>query len=410
MLKTTPYSNAHEMTTIQQPDRICMHVLETARTDGRVMRAATALRDAGFAVSVIDIDSKPEQIRETIQGIDIKHVKVASSFMSTRFRRLGLQRAALLFVQSLLHLLQTPTDIYHAHDIVALPACYIAALLRRKPLIFDAHELPLKELDGPKRRWIRAVLTPILSAMIRHSAGVITASPFYAQEIRNRYHIPTVSLVRNLPPYRTVLKSDRLRQHLGLSPSVRLALYQGNVQEDRGLDVLVRAAPFLKRDVVIVIMGKAVEETLSRLQALIASERVADRVKIIPPVPYEELFDWTASADIGLNVLPPDYSLSIRYTLPNKLFEYLMAGVPVLTSELDAVTEVVRAYNVGQVVSSLAPADLASAINTMLSDDRTLTRMRWNALDVTQREFCWEKEKSQLLQLYHNILAIAPEE
>ena len=152
------------------------------------------------------------------------------------------------------------------------------------------------------------------------------------------------------------------------------------------------------------MMGKAVKETLSQLNALIASEGVADRVKIIPPVPYEELLDWTASADLGLNVLPPDYSLSIRGCLPNKFFEYLMAGLPVLSSPLDAVTEVIRTYHVGQIVSSLAPLDVGIAINAILADDVALSYMRRNALNAAQHELRWEKAKGKLIHFYHDIL------
>ncbi len=405
-MKTTPSidaSIAKDFTSARLPARVCMHVLETARTDGRVLRAATALKDAGFAVSIVDIENAHSQKIENIDGISVKHVNVSNAFMTTRFRRSGFTRALSLFFRSMLLLMQTPADIYHAHDMTALPACFFAAFLHRKPLIFDAHELPLKELEGTNRRWLRLLLTPTLAAMIRHSTGIISSSPLYAQEICKRYHVPKVSLIRNLPPFRSVLKSDRLHRHLGLSSSARIALYQGNVQPDRGIHVLVRAAKFLKQDIVVVIMGKAVKETLVQLNALIASEGVADRVKIIPPVPYAELLDWTASADLGLNVLPPDYSLSIRMSLPNKLFEYLMAGLPVLSSPLDAVTEVISTYNVGQIVSSLAPPDVGTAINAMLADDVALSRMRRNALDAAQHELHWEKEKEKLIHFYHMI-------
>jgi glycosyltransferase involved in cell wall biosynthesis len=406
-MKTTPYidsSVAKDFTSVRLPARVCMHVLETARTDGRVLRAATALKEAGFAVSIVDIENAHSQKIEDIDGISVKHVNVSNAFMTTRFRRLGFMRALSLFLRSMLLLMQTPADIYHAHDMTALPACYLVALLRRKPLIFDAHELPLKELESANRRWLRLLLTPMLAVMIRHSTGIISSSPLYAQEICKRYHVAKVSLIRNLPPYRSVLKSDRLHRHLGLSSPARIALYQGNVQPDRGLDTLVHAAKFLARDIIIVIMGKAVKETLSQLNALITSEGVADRVKIIPPVPYEELLDWTASADLGLNVLPPDYSLSIRMSLPNKLFEYLMAGLPVLTSPLDAVTEVISTYDVGQTVSSLAPVDVGNAVNTILADDVALARMHRNALNAAQHELRWEREMGKLIHFYRDIL------
>ena len=126
--------------------------------------------------------------------------------------------------------------------------------------------------------------------------------------------------------------------------------------------------------------GRGAGDASSQLKALIAREKVAERVKIIPHVPYEELLDWTVSADIGLITYEPDHSLNFQMCLPNKLFEFLMAGVPVLTSPLDAVIDVVKTHHVGKILPSLDPADIGAAINTMLADPvplRACTVMRW---------------------------------
>ncbi len=148
-------------------------------------------------------------------------------------------------------------------------------------------------------------------------------------------------------------------------------------------------------------MGQGIKETICQLQSLITRERVADKVKLLPAVPYAELLDWTASADIGLTLFSRDYSLSIRYCLPNKLFEYLMAGLPVLSSSLDGIEAIIRAYDVGQVVPSLTPADVGAAINALLADRDALARMSQNALRAAREEFNWERESARMLQLYH---------
>lgn len=391
------------------PVRVCMHVLARAHTDVRAMRAATALVGAGFAVSIVDLEGEGiQQSEEDIRGVCLKHVIVPCSFFSTRFDRWTFIRAAHLFVRSTLRLIRTPADLYHADNVSALPACYIAASLRRKPLVFEAYEMPLFERPlselSRSRRLMRKLLAVPLAHIVPACAGVITVSPPLVKDISRRYHVKEVTLIRNVPEYQVVAKSDRIRQYLGLSPEVRIALYQGSLHSNRGLDRLVRAGSFLERDIVIVIMGVGEGTTVSQLEAIIASEGVADRVKILPPVPYAELLNWTASADIGLNVASPDYSPNVRVFLPNKLFEYLMAGLPVLTSPLEAIVEVISTYDVGQVVSSLAPEAIAAAINSMLADQVALGRMRRNALEAAQHEFYWEKECSRLIDLYHNIL------
>jgi glycosyltransferase involved in cell wall biosynthesis len=396
---------AKDITSAKVPLKVCMHLTDTARADFRVMRDATALADAGFEVIIVDAErDRLRPAQEEVDGVYTKHIIMPSWFISSRFKPWFLIKAAIMFIRGVIQLLRTRADVYHAHVERALPAAYLAARLRGKPLIFDAPDLTLWYPSIMRWRRLRSLAIGLQAHMVPRCAAVITASPYYISELRALYHASDVTVIRNVPVYQVVSHSDRLHQHLCFGPEVRIALYQGNIQESRGLDRLVRAAKFLEPDTVIVMMGRAVEPTRSQLDALIASEHVADRVKLLPAVPYAELLDWTASADIGLTIYPLDYSLSVRLSLPNKLFEYMMAGLPVLSSQLDAVAEVVNTYDVGQIVPSLAPSEIGAAINALLADTAALARMRSNALKVARQEFHWENESQKLIQLYHAIL------
>lgn len=434
-------SNVQDTGTIHAPIRVCMHVLGVARTDVRVMREATALVEAGFAVTVVDVEGSqhPNGVhgqyrppaRETIHGINLKHIVSPAWYIPTRFKPWFLVKLVLMILRGAFQLLRTPADIYHAHDDISLPACYIAARLRRKPLIFDAHELPLTETSVTRWKRLSALAAGLLTYMMWRCAGVITVSAPIAQEIQKQFHgqrrpdqhgqeerrrpgqhgrLLSITLVRNMPAYKVVVHNDQLRQALGLSSEVRVVLYQGALQANRGLGTLIRAAPFLKPDTVIVLMGAGSKALLSELRVLIGEEGATERVKLLPAVPYAELLSWSASADLGLIVYNPEHSLNVRMCLPNKLFEYLMAGLPILASQLDAVGDVINTYQVGQIVPSLAPQDIAAAISTMLADHSALAQMRHNALELARKEFCWEKEAPSLIDLYHNVLAPSQED
>ncbi len=116
------------------------------------------------------------------------------------------------------------------------------------------------------------------------------------------------------------------------------------------------------------------------------------------------MLDWTASADIGLIVYRPEHSQNVQMCLPNKLFEYLMAGLPILASRLDAVSDIIATYDVGQIVPALTEEAIGTAINAMLADHVALARMRCNALEAARETLCWEKESQQLLCLYQRVL------
>ncbi len=384
------------------PARVCMHVLGMARTDGRVLREAAALVKAGMDVCIIDVEGKRDRPREeNVQGIRLQHVFSPGWFVPNRFKPWFLVRAFEVFWKGTFALLRAPADVYHAQDMTALPATYIAARLRRKPLIFDAHELPWVEPSVTRWRRLHAIAVRAFKWMLPRCQAIITVSPPIGQEMHRRYGGPMPVLIRNVPEYQQPVSSDRLREHLGLGAQTRIALYQGNLQADRGLDRLVYAARFLEPGIVIVLMGR--NAMGDSLQTLIAQEGVADRVKILPPVPYAELLEWTASADIGLILYAKSHSLNVQWCLPNKLFEYLMAGLPVLASSLDAVAELLQTYDAGAVVSSLEPEDIGRAISALVVDSQALARMKQNALAAAQRDLRWDVESQRLLQLYSRV-------
>ncbi len=408
-MKTLPCLNTSgekNIYTKKAPVKVCMLCFGTARTDDRVMRDAIALVKVGFVVIIVDVEgdrSRPPE--EEITGVHLKHIFMPSWFISAQFKPWFLVKLVFLSVQSMIRLLRIPADIYHVHVEKTLLTGYIIAKLRSRPLIFDSPDLPL---PGPNfTRWqkLTAIATKFLKCIIPDCEGVIVSSPLHADVIRNDYHAPHLTLIRNVPVYRSPSKSERLRQHLGLHPNTRIALYQGHLQPDRGLDRLVLAARYLNPEIVIVIMGKEFKGMKSYLEALIVREEVEDRIKILPPVPYQELLEWTASADIGLIIYDPDYAFNIRTLLPNKLFEYMMAGRPVLASHLDAISEVIRAYDVGQIVETLTPEAIGADMNAMLADHLTLARMSSNALEAARADFYWEKESQKLLHLYQDIVA-----
>ena len=393
------------VTTGARKPRVCMHVLTTARLDPRVLREAVSLAEAGYDVTVVDLEREAGRPRvEMLRGVRLKHIVMPGRFKRTRSGPTMLLKVANMLIQGVLGVLTTPADIYHAHDDNALYACYLTAVLRRKKLVLDAHELPLVQPHHTKWKRVSAIARWSLRRMAPRCDGIITVSPQIVDEFQRRYGGPRAVLVRNIPPYTPPASSDRLRQTLGFGPDTRIALYQGGIQENRRLDILVRAAHYVAPNVRIIMMGYG--ESVEKIKALIIEEGVQDRAFVIPAVPYDELVTTTASADIGLIVVDRNYSLNQKWGLPNKLFEAMMAGVPVLSSALEAVEDVLRNYDVGVVVKSISPEVVGPAINAMLADVEGRRRMGRKALIAARQTFNWEVEQYSLLNLYADILGI----
>jgi glycosyltransferase involved in cell wall biosynthesis len=385
--------------------KVSIHAVREARSNARVMQIAGALTEAGFDVSLVDIETHASlPVEEHVQGFKLQHIILPDWLTSRRFEPLFIFKALQAFVLSTLRLIHDDADIYHANDVTAMPATFIAALVRRKPLIFELIDLqfPVPETGLSFWRRLGWFVSLMHKVILPRCAAVIVTSPLHGEEMQRRFHMPPYTVIRNIPPYRAVQKTEHLRQYLGLNARSRIVLYQGYIQGSRGLDVLVRAASLFEKDIVFIMMGGSVGTTQEMLEALMREYNVEDRVKIIPPVPYEELFEWTASADIGV-VLSAQDSFNLKRSLPNKLFEYIMAGLPVVSAPMEAVEEVITHYDIGYVVPSFSPTDVAEAINSLLSNTAEYERMREHTVQAVQ-ELCWEQESQRLVQLYKDIM------
>lgn len=384
--------------------RVCMHLMVPGRLNYRVMNDAKALQKSGYEVIICDVVGDHTcPLKEVVDGISFQHVYAPGWFVSTRWKLWFLIKMIVLMVSCTFQLLRCDADIYHAHVEHTFLAAFVAARLRGKGLIFDTPELTM---FGPSiLRWpiLRFLAIHIIRWMCASCDGYITGSPLYKPILQDLYGCEQVLVLRHIPPYQKVSRNTCLQEKLKLDPDVRIALYQGYLQEDRGLDTLVLAAHGLKPGNIIVLMGASQHKTLTQLLELIRQERLEDRVRILPAVPYDELLAWSASADIGLVVLPPGYSLSIRFCLPNKFFEYIMAGLPVLSSNLDAVVAMIHHYNVGQVLPDFTSTAIGEAINSMLADQEARAVMHSHALEAVRDGLTWEDESGQLVQLYQGI-------
>jgi glycosyltransferase involved in cell wall biosynthesis len=290
---------------------------------------------------------------------------------------------------------------YHCHDLNALPAGFRARKRWPAPLIYDAHELwPHRNRPDARRRktW---VVEKGDGALARRVDAVITVNDSIAEHLRRRYRLRNVTVVRNTPSLTTTPAgaSDGLQE----IPRPRL-MYVGGIQTHRGLEEMIHAT-VLMPGVTFVGMGPGNDDYRAELVAQAEAAGVAGRVRFLPSVPPSSVIPTIAGADLGLAMIK-NYCLSYYLSLPNKFFEYLHAGVPVVASDFPEMRRLVDRYGVGATCDPAEPEAIARTVMDLLSRPEDLKRMSENAL-AAARELNWERERNHLIDLYRSLV---PEE
>jgi glycosyltransferase involved in cell wall biosynthesis len=412
--------------------RVCMFVLNPLTHDTRVERQAATLAAAGYEVRIVaaarqglvtterragatvvrvDEDPLPTKLVRALIGWRRGGPAAAPGSVITRERAEAagvgarLARLVLAIHLSLVWRKYRRTayraarderaDIWIAHDLDTLP---VALRSRRRlggRVLYDSHELFIDSslARGRRRAWAR-----LEGRLIGRADAAATVSPSIADVLASRYRIQRPHVILNVPEASVpdLAEPVDLAAEASLPADTRIAIYVGGIQQDRGLEELIEAAG-RREDVAVVMLGPGTATYRAHLTSLANAIGVSDRVRLLEPVAPPAIARWAGGADIGVSPVQRTY-LSYYYSLPNKLFDYLRAGLPVVVSDFPDMRALVQGHDVGVTCDPSSPSDIAAAIGSVIADASRYEEMRANARRVSE-QYTWEREGAKLLRI-----------
>ena len=368
--------------------RVVISVTTDLVTDQRVHRAALTLHEASYNVTVIGRRQK-------------KSLPLPPQVYSTKRMKLFFERGPLFYMffnlRLFLFLMFKRADILYSNDLDTLLPNFIASKLKHCELIYDCHEYFTGIPELKNRPAVRGIWKSIERFIFPKLKTIITVNDSLAKVYSEEYN-KKVFVVRNLPltPNKNVQPKTKKDFHL---PEKKLIIFQGaGINIDRGAEEALVAMHYVP-DAVLAFVGSG--DVIPKLKRKTADENMSDKVFFIDKLQPEKLRQLTRLAEIGLT-LDKDTNINYRFSLPNKLFDYIHAGVPVLASPLPEVAAIVKGYDIGATIDNHSPKHIAAKINSMLGDEVQIKKWKQN-LERAALELNWEKEKEKFLLLFKNI-------
>lgn len=363
--------------------------------DSRVRREAKALASAGHDVTVAHL--APGDVPAAVRAEGYRVVSALSARLGRRRLPLALHR--LVFMWNFVRVVRAVRpDVVHAHDAAMLAPGWLGARLAGARLVYDSHELATG-VAYRGRVWARFVWL-LERLVVRRCAAVLTVSDGIAERLQGLYGLPKRPLVvRNLPDLPRPDSRIDVRKQLGIAPDAPLVLHHGAAAPGRGCERLVSAAKDLPSSHVLFLGDHDAgwEEHLKRLAEDLG---VSDRVHLVGSVPLDVLLGYTAEADVGVSLLE-DSCENHRLALPNKVFEYAAAGLPVVATALPELEKMIRAYGLGWTVPSHDSVALSEALAAALRESREgVIRAH---IETASRELAWPREAAVLTQAYEEL-------
>jgi glycosyltransferase involved in cell wall biosynthesis len=392
--------------------------------DSRVRKEAGSLANAGYDVSIVCLAfveghaSLPRNVRVLVRRPNGPAVIPGTSNPFTRSPSRGFTRttARLRWLVAYVRGLRAwgrqaiaavgPVDAWHAHDLTGV-AAIAPSLPKGTPLVYDSHELFLEQgtaaaLPGPARRLLRKYER----RLVARATAVITVNDEIAAVLRRRYHPRRIEVVHNCP----VLLPDRARRPLirdaaGIPGGSPIVLYHGGFLQDRGIEVLIAAmaTPAL-RDAHLVLMGFG--PMVDELRDVAGSDAWLGRLHLLDPVAPDSLLPWVASADVGVMV-NPGRLLNDIYSAPNKLFECLAAGTPVVASDFPTFRRIIAGNPEGPLGAVCDPLDVdrvAAAIESIIgASPAEAASLRERCRKAALERWNWDREAAVLIDTYEGL-------
>lgn len=358
--------------------RVFISVINDLATDQRVDRHAKLLTERGFEVCCLGrrLRLSPELKNKAYKHRRYRMLFTGGPLFYACFNMRLL--CTLLFVRK--------PAVLISNDLDTLPANFIASRIRRVPLIYDSHELFTQVPELIHRKGVQTVWKLIERALVPKLRHALTVN-YSIATIYRRLYGTRFKVVRNVPEKLAYAPAEK-------DPDEKqMVIYQGALNVGRGLELMIDAMEYIPNARFVVVGTGDIEDELKHRVVL---KNLGDRVEFKGRLLPEDLVELTMQADLGIS-LEEDLGLNYRYSLPNKLFDYIQCRVPVLCSALPEMSRIVSSYGVGIASEERDPEKLAGRIRYMLKERSGGAWM--DALQRAAHDLCWENESATYLEL-----------
>jgi glycosyltransferase involved in cell wall biosynthesis len=366
-------------------------VINDLSTDQRVHKVCSSLHALGYEVTLV---GRKQRKSLPLQERSYKTKRMFLLFEKGPLFYLEYQKR--LFWYLLFH----RADVLVSNDLDTLLPNFLISKLKKAELVYDSHELfcEVPELQSnliKKSIWKR--LERWIFPKLKH---VFTVNDSIANIYSEEYKVP-VNVLRNIP---LLANQQRLKaaskKELGIPEDKKIILLQGaGINIDRGAEEAVEAMQFVE-NAVLLIVGSG--DVMSLLHKMVKDLNLQEKVVFVGKVPFEKLLQYTHHADLGLT-FDKDTNVNYRYSLPNKLFDYIHAGVPVLASELIEIKSIIETYRIGDCIQNHNPKHIADKMTHIINDSAMLLEWKKNS-KIAAEKLNWESEEKQLIAVYSKFL------
>jgi glycosyltransferase involved in cell wall biosynthesis len=334
--------------------------------DGRIKKSANTLIRLGKNVTLLKPMDSLEDEKFEKEGLDsgVSIKKIGLSGVFNHF-------PCMFDIGMLFYMIFSKARYLHCHDVNTALMGSIAAKITGKIIIADLHEWKAEcsSLDATKMSFIQTKTFMLAEKLVlKHADFVISVNDIIANEMMNFYKVNRkVYIVKNIPTFQK-LKPYNLRKKLGINPNFLIAYYVGQLAPYRRIDQLIKAAALCDR-VVLVIQGTIQDEYLKSLKKLSVNVGVADKIFFLPPVSHHDIPSFCQGADIGVFTCETN-AKSMYFSLPNKLFEYILGEIPIISEDVPAVRSYIEEFDIGTLITSKDVKTIVNAFNSYFNSDK----------------------------------------
>jgi len=374
--------------------KVIISVTTDLYSDQRVHKTCLSLVSMGYDVHVIGRSLRSNKFYDS----SVIFQKPYSVKRFNLFFKKGFLFYMTFNIRLFFFLLFNKFDIIFSNDLDTLLPNFLISRIKKKPLVYDSHELftEIPELiDRPLVKSFWEFIEKIIFPRLDH---IITVSDHIASFYYEKYN-KQINVIRNAP-FKLNHYSHTLSQNMVSFKNIlhkssgRKIIYQGSLNKDRGIELMIESMRYIHATLFIVGDG----DIKIKLERLVKKNSLERKVKFIGRVSFSELKKITVNMDLGLS-FEEDVCLAYKYSLPNKIFDYIHSDIPVLVSDLPEMRSLVSHYKIGEVLKSRSLENVAFQINDMLSKKEFFA----NSLINAKKELCWENEEKKLYNLFEGL-------